>query len=476
MNINPQRTEGRLNHPDRLFPPDPDTRSIARRLFSEIAGLPLICPHGHTEPRWFADDIPFADAASLMIVPDHYVLRMLVSQGVPFGELGIAGPEGPASTDMREVWRCFAANYFLFRGTPTRLWLDHTFQFLFGLEAPLGAANADDYFDRINDALGRPEFRPRSLYERFNIETLATTDGALDQLDHHHKIASSDWQGRVVPTFRPDAVIDPDHPDFAAGVESLADVTRCDTGTWSGYLDALRTRRQYFKTLGAAATDHGVCDAATADLGAGQAEALFQSVVSGKADAPARALFRGQMLTEMARMSLTDGLVMQLHPGSHRNHDAHVHRRHGTDKGFDIPTACDYVNGLKPLLNAVGMEPDFRLILFTLDESALSRELAPLAGAYPCLRLGPPWWFLDSPDGMRRFRELTTETAGFYNTVGFNDDTRAFPSIPARHDMARRIDCAFLAERVADHRLHEDEAVDIARDLAYHLPRRAYRL
>jgi glucuronate isomerase len=182
------------------------------------------------------------------------------------------------------------------------------------------------------------------------------------------------------------------------------------------------------------------------------------------------------MLVEMARMSLEDGLVMQIHPGSYRNHNRGLFERFGRDKGADIPMQTDYVNSLRPLLQRYGNEPDLTVILFTLDETVYSRELAPLAGHYPILKLGPPWWFHDSPEGMRRFREQVTETAGFYNTVGFNDDTRAFLSIPARHDVARRMDCSFLAKLVVEHRLPEDEAHEVARDLAYNLAKAAYKL
>jgi glucuronate isomerase len=245
---------------------------------------------------------------------------------------------------------------------------------------------------------------------------------------------------------------------------------------WSGYLAAHRQRRRHFIARGATASDHGHPTARTADLPPGEAAALFTKIVSGRFTAEDADLFRGQMLTEMARMSLDDGLVMQIHPGSFRNHNALVHARFGRDKGADIPMQTEYVRALKPLLDAMGNEPNLTIILFTLDETAYSRELAPLAGHYPALRLGPAWWFFDAPEGMRRFRELTTETAGFYNTVGFNDDTRAYLSIPARHDMARRCDCAFLARLVAEHRLDEDEAHIIAHKLAYRLAKEAYRL
>jgi glucuronate isomerase len=379
-------------------------------------------------------------------------------------------------TDGRTIWRRFATNYRLFRGTPTRLWLDTTFETLFGIDEPLTADSADRCYDRIADCLGRPEFRPRALFERFGLEVIATTDSATDDLRWHEMLRESGWRGRVVPTYRPDGVVDPDRPGFAAGLERLGELTGCDTGSWAGYLEAHRVRRGFFKSMGATASDHGHPSALTADLPAGEAATLFGRVRRGEADAGQRELFRAQMLTEMAAMSRDDGLVLQIHPGSWRDHSPAMAAAHGPNTGFDIPRRTDYVAALKPLLDRFGMDKSLRIILFTLDETTYARELAPLAGVYPALRLGPPWWFFDSPEGMLRFRELATETAGFYNTVGFNDDTRAFPSIPARHDVARRVDCAFLARLVAEHRLREDEAHEVAADLAYNLPKAAYRL
>ncbi|WP_421853355.1 glucuronate isomerase [Oricola sp.] len=466
-----------LLHPDRLFSPDPSARAIAREIHAGIRDLPIISPHGHCDPAWFAADAPFADPASLLVRPDHYVLRMLISQGVTYEALGIAPLDGGAAeTDMRAVWRRFAQHYYLFRGTPTRLWLDFTFQDLFGFDEPLGPDTADTYFDRIAECLARPEYRPRALFDRFGIEMLATTEDALDPLDHHRAIRESGWNGNVITTYRPDAACDPDHDQFQANLDTLAEITGCDTGHWDGYLDAHRNRRADFRAAGAVATDHGVAMPQTADLAARECRALFNRVRAGSAQPGDAALFRAQMLTEMARMSAADGMTMQIHPGSQRNLNRSVFERFGRDKGFDIPRAVNFVDGLSPMLNAVGDAPGLRIVVFTLDETTLARELAPLAGAFPALLLGPAWWFYDAPDSIRRFREAVTETAGFYNTVGFNDDTRAFPSIPARHDMARRLDAAFLAERVADHRLRETEAHEIARALTVDLPRRTYRL
>lgn len=462
---------------DRLFPADPRARRIARRLYDAVKGLPIVSPHGHTEPRWFADNEAFPDPAQLIVVPDHYITRMLYSQGVALDELGIPTREGHvAERDGREIWRRFASHYYLFRGTPTRLWLDHTFQTLFGLNVKLSANTADYYYDEIARKLAQPAFRPRALYERFNIEVIATTDSALDDLAFHDRIKASGWSGRVITAYRPDAVTDPDAQGFAANIRKFGEISGCDTATWRGYLEAHRRRRASFKERGATSTDHGHPSAQTADLSNGDAEALYARVISGKATPQDAELFRAQCLTEMAAMSLDDGLVMQIHPGSFRNHNPQLFSRFGLNMGADIPAPTGYVRELKPLLDRFGNENALTVILFTLDESAYSRELAPLAGHYPCLKLGPAWWFYDAPEGMRRYRELTTETAGFYNTVGFNDDTRAFPSIPARHDVARRVDCAFLADLVTTGRLDEDEAGEVAFDLAYRLAKKAYKL
>jgi glucuronate isomerase len=462
---------------DRLFPIEPAARAIARELYESIRDLPIVSPHGHTDPRWYAEDAPFPDPAQLFVTPDHYVFRMLHSQGVALADLGVPRADGgPIETDGRTIWRRLAQNYHLLRGTPSRLWLDHTFQTVFGLDRRLSPETADEYYDHIADCLARPEFRPRALFERFGIEVIATTESPLDDLRWHAEVRDSGWGGRVITAYRPDAVVDPEFPGFAANVARLGEIAGCDTATWDGYLEAHRRRRAFFKAHGATSSDHGHPTARTENLARPEAEALFRRALAGQASPEEADRFRGQMLTEMARMSLDDGLVLQIHPGSFRNHSDATMRVFGRDKGFDIPTRTDYVRALKPLLDEVGDRSDLTIILFTLDESTYARELAPLAGVYPALRLGPAWWFFDSPEGMRRFRELTTETAGFYNTVGFNDDTRAFCSIPARHDMARRVDCAYLATLVATGRLAEDEAPEVAHDLAYRLAKQAYRL
>jgi glucuronate isomerase len=462
-----------LLHDHRLFPADPATRAVASKLYDSVREMPILSPHGHTQATWFARNEAFPDPATLFIQPDHYVHRMLYSQGISLDTLEIGARP---IRDPRRVWQIFADNHKLFRGTPTRLWLDFAFQELFGLEERLSGKTADLYFDTISAKLQTPEFRPRALFDRFKIEVLATTDSPLDSLTDHIAIRESGWNGRVLPTFRPDSVVDPEFAGFVDNLRLLGEQTGEDTGTWPGYLAALRKARARFHSLGCTATDHGHPTTNTANLSTAASAALFATCSRGAGSADENELFRAQMLTEMARMSLEDGLVMQIHPGSVRNHNLQLFEKYGRDMGADIPAQTNYVEGLRPLLDLFGNEASLTIILFTLDESTYSRELAPLAGHYPCLRLGPPWWFHDSPEGMMRFREMTTETAGFYNTVGFNDDTRAFLSIPARHDVARRVDCAFLARLVVEHRLEEDEAFEVAQDLTGNLVRRAYKL
>ncbi|RVT39419.1 glucuronate isomerase [Sphingobium algorifonticola] len=465
-------------HPDRLLPTDPEVRSIARRLLESIRDLPIVSPHGHTDPAWFATDAPFGNATALLLQPDHYVFRMLYSQGISLEALGIAPVDGSPAPDVdpREAWRILAAHYHLFRGTPSRMWLDWVFAEAFGLDVQLSAATADRYYDHITSALATPAFRPRALFERYGIEVITTTEGPLDSLAHHRAIAESGWQGRVLTAYRPDPVVDPEFEGFRSNLATFAELTGEDTFTWAGYLAAHRKRRAFFAAHGATSTDHGHPTAQTADLASHEAEALFARVIGTDVSSTDAELFRAQMLTEMAGMSAEDGLVMQIHPGSFRNHNPAIFARFGRDKGADIPTRTDYVHALRPMLARHGNNPTLTIIVFTLDESVYARELAPLAGHYPALKLGPAWWFHDSPEGMRRFRHAMTETAGFYNTVGFNDDTRAFLSIPARHDVARRIDCGFLAQLVAEHQIEEWEAAELARDLTYNLAKQAYRL
>lgn len=463
-----------------LFPTEPTVRQLARELYEHVRDLPLISPHGHVDPVLLAEDQPFPDPARLLIVPDHYLTRMLLSQGITPDRLGVPRVDGgPSETDGRAIWRLFADHWHLFRGTPTRLWFEQTLTEVFGVDTPFGPSTADAVYDTLAERLGRTEFRPRSLFAQFNIEVLATTESPLDDLAAHAKLAADGWGGpggRVITTFRPDDVVDQDRPDWSDRVVRLGRVTGEDTTTYSGFIRALERRRADFRAAGATSTDHGHPSALTLDLTPAQASSLYERGLRGKATPADAERFRAHMLVEFARMSVEDGLVMQLHPGAVRNHNAWLHDRHGRDVGGDVPRTTSYVEALSPMLNRFGNDPRLRLVVFTLDESTFSRELAPLAGGYPAVYLGAPWWFLDSPEGLRRFREAVTETAGFYNTAGFVDDTRAFCSIPVRHDVARRVDAAFLAALVAQRRLRLDEAADTIADLAYHLPKRVFRL
>jgi glucuronate isomerase len=462
-------------HPDRLLPADPGVRRIARTLYESTKALPIVSPHGHCDPEAFADDRPFDNPATELVTKDHYVLRMLYSQGVPLEALGVEPLDGSAAAaDGRQIWRELATRYTLFRGTPSKLWLDHTLAEIFGVGEPLGAKNADAVYDEVSARLTTEDFRPRALFERFGIEFLATTDGALDPLASHAQLRQSGWAGRVAPTFRPDDVVDPDRAGFHARLAALGELTGADTSSWTGYLDALRSRRAAFAAAGATASDHGHATPATADLSPRGAADLFARIAAGEGRPGDAELFRGQMLVEMAAMSLDDGLVLQIHAGAWRDHNPTVAARFGHDQGADIPTRANYVHGLKPLLDRFGNEPDLTVVVYTLDESTYGRELAPLAGHYPALRLGPPWWFFDSPEGIRRFYHSVIETAGFANTVGFNDDARSLLSIPARHDVARRLQAGYLAGLVAEHRLQEEDAVETAGDLAYNLARQAF--
>ncbi|MGJ8678880.1 glucuronate isomerase [Paraglaciecola sp.] len=468
-------------HPDRLFSSDPIQRDIARRLYNKIKDLPIVSPHGHTDPSWFAENENFSNATELLVQPDHYLLRMLHSYGIPMQSLGFVskttdGQEIPVETDPKQVWRTFAKHYYLFLGTPTRTWLDYVFVNVFNIEEALSEDNADSYYQQITDALQLDSFKPRALFERFNIEVIATTEGALDDLKHHKTIKESGWTGKVITAFRPDNVTDPEFEGFEDNLARLAEITQINIDTFAGYLASLQNRRHYFKEMGATSTDHGHATARTLDLSDEDKEALYQTIRSTDFTAEEADRFRAQMLTEMATMSIEDGLVMQIHPGVYRNHNQSLFEQFGRDKGADVPVATEYVHNLRPLLNKYGSHPKFKVIVFTLDETNYTRELAPLAGHYPALKLGPAWWFHDSPEGMRRYRQQVTETAGFYNTVGFNDDTRAFLSIPARHDVARRMDCACLAELVSDHRLTEAQAEKISYDLTYTLVKQAYDL
>jgi glucuronate isomerase len=466
-------------HPDRALPADPVTRPIAREIYEAVRDLPIVSMHGHVDVAAFADDEPFPDPAQLLVVPDHYLTRMLVSQGAQLPELGVGPADAPGfESDPREIFRRFCAGWKHFRGTPTRYWMEHELVEIFGVTVRPSAETADQIYDQIAETLADPAFRPRALLDRFGIEIIGTTDPAWSTLEQHAQLAA-ELPGRVLPTFRPDPLLHPARATWQGDLERLATVSGIATDTYAGYLAALRERRAAFVAAGGLATDHGHLSADTTPLPDDVASSLFEKALKGGSDGSGistaeESAFSAHMLFQMAAMSVEDGLVMQFHPGVLRDHDPAVAATFGPDKGYDIPVVTEFAHGLRPVLEAFGNSASFRMIAFTVDEDVYSRELAPLAGVYPALRLGAPWWFLDAPDAMRRFREAATETAGFSNMSGFVDDTRAFCSIPARHDLARRVDAGYLARLVAEHRLDLDEALDTAADLAYHLPKQAY--
>jgi glucuronate isomerase len=463
-------------NPDRALPSAPEQRQVAREIYGETKALPLICMHGHVEAEVFAEDIPFADPAQLLIVPDHYVFRMLASQGIDLPDLGVPRADGgPVESDSRKIWRTFCENWKLYRGTPSRYWLEHELVEVFGVDVVPSAETADEIYDQIAARVAEPAFRPRALLDRFNIEVISTTDSATSRLQHHAKLAAEGLGERILPTFRPDALVYLDRPTWRNDIAELGNVSGIDTTTYDGFLDALRQRREVFAQAGARATDHGHLLADTTPMEARAARDLYARVLNGADPTSVEVeAFAANMLFRMAEMSSEDGLVMQIHPGVLRDHSTSIAKTHGQDKGHDIPIQVEFTKALRPMLEQLGTHPRFRVILFTVDETVYSRELAPIAGAYPSVRLGAPWWFLDSPEGMRRFRESATETAGFYNTSGFVDDTRAYASIPARHDLFRRVDAGYLARLVLEHRLSLAEAVETAIDLTYNLPKQSY--
>ncbi|MFS0701400.1 glucuronate isomerase [Cellulomonas sp. 179-A 4D5 NHS] len=462
--------------PDRLLPADAALRPIARELYDAVRELPIISPHGHVPPQWLADDVPFADPTSLLITPDHYVTRMLHAQGVQLAELGVGqGALGPEAS--RAAFRLLCTHWAAYRGTPVKLWFESGLVDVFGLDLAPSAETADALYDAIAERIATPAFRPRALYERFGIEVLATTDDPADDLRHHEKLAADPtWHGRVVPTFRPDKYLEPATPAWNGLVDRLGEVTGVDTGSYAGWVAAMEDRRAFFAAHGATSSDHSHRDARLEPLPVAEAERLYAAARSGTVTRDEGDTLRRDLMFQMARMASEDGLVMTLHPAVHRNHHAPTFDRYGADVGADIPVAVEFTDALQPVLSAFGTSPRFRLVLFTIDETVYSRELAPLAGFYPSVYVGAPWWFIDSPEAMGRFRGAVTESAGFTKTSGFIDDTRAFLSIPARHDVNRRMDSAFLARLVADHRLTLDEALDTAVDLVVTNPRKAFQL
>ncbi len=466
-------------HPDRLLPALPQTREVARRIYDATKGHPIISPHSHVPPQWLVDDEPFADPASLLLVPDHYALRMLHANGAELSDLG-RGPDGPLALDeaaARKAWRILCENYYLFRGTPVKYWFDTTFAEVFGITETPSAQNSDAIYDTIAQALATPEFRPRALFERFGISVLATTDDPLDDLAEHQALAADpSFTGRVIPTFRPDRFLELARPGFADLARQLAEVADVDTGDYAGYIAAIENRRRYFKEHGAVSSDHSHFDAGTEPLEESEAARIYAAALRGEATEAEGTAFHRHMMSETARMATDDGLVMTLHPGVRRNHDPDNLARYGADVGSDIPVKVEFTESLRPLLGRYGNHPNLNLVVFTIDEDVFSRELAPMAGFYRSLYVGVPWWFLDAPEAIRRFRGAVTETAGFYRTSGFIDDTRAFLSIPTRHDMSRRLDAAYLAELVTEHRLSEAEALATAHDLVTTIPKKVFKL
>jgi glucuronate isomerase len=463
-------------HPDRLLPPDPAVRAIARRLYDAVRTLPILAPHGHVDPGLLVENLPFADPASLLIAPDHYVTRLLHAAGVSLGELGVgAGPL--TEKQARGAWRALCAHWPVYRGTAVRYWLEAQLVEIFGIAVRPSPDSADEIFDAIAGQLTRPDFRPRALFDRFGIEVLATTDDPADSLWAHDALAGDPtWTARIMPTFRPDRYLEVGAPGWGRHADRLAEVAEIDTGDYDGYLAALEKRRRYFVAHGATSADHSHIDAGTEPLEPARAQRSYRAAREGTIGAEEAAAFRRHMVFEMARMSCDDGLVMTLHPGVYRSHHGPTVSEFGPDTGSDIPVAAEFTRALRPLLDHFGTHPNFHLVLFTLDETVFSRELAPLAGFYPAVYLGAPWWFLDAPDAVRRFRAATIETAGYTRSAGFVDDTRALLSVPVRHDMSRRIDAGVLAGLVAEHRLDEDEAHEIAIDLVAGRPRVAFKL
>lgn len=463
-------------HPDRLFPASEPARSIARDLYPAVKDLPIVSPHGHTDPAWFARNNRFPDPAALLLTPDHYVLRMLRSRGLSYDDLGVPRKDGRAVADGRAAWRLFAQNYHLFLGTPSKLWIDHSLQLAFGIEEELNPGNADVIYDRIAARLGDPDLLPRAILDRANVEVIATTEFALDPLTHHCSLAEQGLIGRIRTTYRPDDVTNAERAGIAENLQKLGEITGENVADWNGLINAHRQRRATFRQFGATATDHGVPSALTVDLPLADKQALLDAVLAGRHTPQQAELFRAQMLTEMALLSVEDGMVMQIHAGARRGTDPLLLRERGTDLGADIPGPTDYVGGLSALLGRCGNEPNLRIVLFVLDETTYARELAPMAGYWPSLQIGPPWWFHDSPQGIRRYLDQVVESAGFFNLAGFNDDTRALLSIPARHDVWRREVCGFLAQWVAEHRLSRAAADDLAKHLSYQAAKDAYRL
>jgi len=339
------------------------------------------------------------------------------------------------------------------------------------------AETADEIYDRIDALLKTDAFRPRELFDHFNIQFIATTDDPCDDLHFHQALAANqEWQRRIVPTFRPDKYLEPLKETWKADVDLLGELSGVDTGSYAGWVAAMENRRAYFKANGAVSTDHSHQDAEAEPLDAAEAELLYAAARAESIAADDAARLRKDFVFQQARMASEDGLVMTIHPAVARNHHIPTFEKYGADVGCDFPISVEFVRALKPMLNAFGTNPNFQLIIFTMDETVYSRELGPMASFYPSVYAGVPWWMIDAPDATARFRRAITETCGFGKTTGMIDDTRALLSIPARHDMARRLDCGYLAELVGDHRLSMDEAMDTAHDLVAVQSQRAFKL
>jgi glucuronate isomerase len=463
---------------NRYFSPDPRQGALAGYIFNLVRDLPLICPHGHVDPHLFSDpDYSFGSPVDLLIVPDHYIFRMLYSQGIHLESLGIPAKGNiPVEKDNRKIWQIFADHFYLFRGTPTGSWLNHEFYTVFNIREKLNSKSAQKIYDQIADKLATSELRPRKMYEKFNIEVLCTTDPATDLLTEHKAIRSAGWKGKILPTFRPDHVVDLQSENWRENIDELSSVSGIDIHSYRSFLAALQQRRTDFKEMGATCTDHAVKTAYTGELTQSEAERIFTNALKGNLRLEDSVRFMGNILIDLAKMSIEDGLVMQIHIGSHRDYNPEIFRSFGKDKGGDIPLACELTENLKPLLDRVGNDPNLTLVLFALDETVYSREMATLAGHFPVLKIGPPWWFHDSPNGIHRFLENVSETAGIYNLAGFNDDTRAFPSIPARHDVWRRVCSDWLAGLVLRGRIDLEDAEAMIVDLSYSLAKTTYKL
>jgi glucuronate isomerase len=464
--------------PDRFFDSNPAQRRVARELYDGVKDLPIVSPHGHVDPRLFVgEDATFGTPADLFIIPDHYVFRMLYSQGISLESLGVPRVDGDSvEQDHRRIWQIFADHFYLFRGTPSGIWLTHELIEVFGVEQKLDSETAQAVYDQVAEKLARPEFRPRALFERFDIEVLSTTDAATDTLEVHKAIRESGWRGDIRPAFRPDGVVNLLREGWRENVDRLSAVSGIDVVSYTSFIRALERRRAFFKSMGAMSTDHAAISAYTVELARAEADAVFQRALRGEATEEDAHRFTAHMMMEFARMSIEDGLTMQFHVGSVRDHNRGIFERFGRDMGCDMPTASEFTHNLRPLLNKYGNDPRLTLVVFTLDESTYARELAPLAGHYPALCIGPPWWFHDSLNGIQRYFDRVMETAGAHNTAGFNDDTRAFPSIPARHDVWRRASANWVAGLVVRGVVDEQDAQEMILDLAYRLAKRAYKL